>query len=293
MENNCKFVSSYGIMKSCDIYSMNPSSSVITLVGYDFSKVFNGCSIYICNSAIPEFANKINDINSKFILVSGDCDETNPKDLFKNNNTFIEFIESDKIIHWYSQNCIIKHPKISQLPIGLDYHTMNNHSNHSWGKQMSPLEQEKVLISIRKNSKPFWNRTIKCYANFQFNINGMKYGYDRSNAINNINKELVYYEPTKKERKDNHITQSTYSFVISPHGNGLDCHRTWEALCLGCIPIVRTSELDSLYDDLPVLIVKNWFEVTQDLLNQTIINYKNTQFNYDKLLLIYWMNKFK
>jgi hypothetical protein len=28
-----------------------------------------------------------------------------------------------------------------------------------------------------------------------------------------------------------------YSFVISPPGHGLDCHRTWEALALGCIPI--------------------------------------------------------
>ena len=29
--------------------------------------------------------------------------------------------------------------------------------------------------------------------------------------------------------------------VISPMGNGLDCHRTWEALYLGVIPLVRGS----------------------------------------------------
>jgi tRNA U38,U39,U40 pseudouridine synthase TruA len=28
-----------------------------------------------------------------------------------------------------------------------------------------------------------------------------------------------------------------FAFVISPPGHGLDCHRTWEALALGCIPI--------------------------------------------------------
>jgi hypothetical protein len=52
--------------------------------------------------------------------------------------------------------------------------------------------------------------------------------------------------------------QIKYAFVISPHGNGLDCHRTWEALCLGCIVIVKKSPIDTLYTDLPVLIIDNW-----------------------------------
>ncbi len=29
-----------------------------------------------------------------------------------------------------------------------------------------------------------------------------------------------------------------YSFWLSPRGNGIDCHRTWEALYLDVIPIV-------------------------------------------------------
>jgi hypothetical protein len=55
-------------------------------------------------------------------------------------------------------------------------------------------------------------------------------------------------------------------FVVSPHGNGLDCHRTWEALYLGVIPIVKTSSLDQLYEDLPVLIVDDWSDVTREFL---------------------------
>ena len=30
----------------------------------------------------------------------------------------------------------------------------------------------------------------------------------------------------------------THRFVLSPPGHGLDCHRTWEAILLGAIPIV-------------------------------------------------------
>ena len=34
-----------------------------------------------------------------------------------------------------------------------------------------------------------------------------------------------------------------FAFVASPPGNGFDCHRTWEALILGCIVIVQNSSV--------------------------------------------------
>ena len=40
-------------------------------------------------------------------------------------------------------------------------------------------------------------------------------------------------------------------------GNGEDCHRTWEAVLLGSIPIVRHSGIESLYQDAPILILGN------------------------------------
>ena len=54
-----------------------------------------------------------------------------------------------------------------------------------------------------------------------------------------------------------------YKWIISPHGNGLDCHRTYEAIALGCIPIVKTSTLDILYKDMPIIIVDNWSQILQ------------------------------
>jgi hypothetical protein len=84
-----------------------------------------------------------------------------------------------------------------------------------------------------------------------------------------------------------------YAFVLSPQGNGLDCHRTWEALCLGCIPIVKTSGLDPLFADLPVWIVKDWSEVTLDNMKQVIEDYKSKTFNYEKLTLNYWQKQFQ
>jgi hypothetical protein len=297
-EEYCKYISSNGIIKSCDIYSSStPISSIKHLNDYDFSKGFENCSIYVCTSAIPDFVKKINDINYKFTLVSGDADESTPTDIFSTNEEFINFIENDKIIHWYAQNCVGNHKKLSVIPIGLDYHTISNNKNHSWDDYMSPKTQEELLCNIKDISKPFWERTIKCYSNFHFTITDSKFGYDRNNAMNNIPNDLIYFEPEKIKRTKTWENMSSYCFIISPHGNGLDCHRTWESLCLGCIPIVKTSVLDVLFNDLPVLIVNDWNEVSLELCNKTIDDFKNkhlsNKFNYDKLLLKYWINKIK
>lgn len=146
-ENHCHYISSRGFLKACDIHSLTPVSSIYDLIGYDFD--FNTLeddtkkesksnkkpiiyTIYICNSAIPKFADKLkNDkafkkLKCKFIVVSGDSDDTCPDDLFnmysnngnQNDIDFKNFIENDKIIHWYSQNC-------------LKNSTMNNNTNTS------------------------------------------------------------------------------------------------------------------------------------------------------------------
>ena len=44
------------------------------------------------------------------------------------------------------------------------------------------------------------------------------------------------------------MTLGSHKFVLSPRGNGLDAHRTWEAMLVGAIPIVRASALNPLYE---------------------------------------------
>ncbi len=297
-ENDCTFVSSRGILKSCDIYSSTPISSIKQLINYDFSKIQDGSVIYVCSSAIRHFSLMVKYLNKKIILVSGHCDESCPDDIFPSEQQFLEFINNPNLIHWFSQNCIkTDHPKLTQIPIGLDYHTMENINGiHDWGFKTSSKDQEYLLLKLKDKSKPFWERKIKCYSNFHFSMN-TKYGYDRQDAFNNVPKNLVLYEENKIKRLNTWITQLEYAFVLSPHGNGLDCHRTWEALCLGCIPIIKTSPLDSLFADLPVLIVNEWKDLNEDLLNTTINNFKNNhlnnKFNYKKLTLQYWIDLIK
>jgi len=287
-EVDCKFVSSRGLLKSADIFSSKPISSSRRL-DLDLSSLRPGSTVYVCSSAIKAFQSLLPSLPHPVVLITGDADDDVPTHAIPSNEEFNSLINSEKILHWYSQNLVIQHPKMTAIPIGLDYHTLAQKSM-SWGPRRTPLEQECELIEIRNKALPCWSREpAYCYANFQF-LMSTRYGTDRIDAMNSIPSYLVYFEPQKITRKKTWEKQSQFAFVISPHGNGYDCHRTWEALCLGCIPIVKTSPIDILFKDLPVLIVESWNEVTSSKLRETIESYKGKSFNYNRLELNYWMN---
>jgi hypothetical protein len=50
--------------------------------------------------------------------------------------------------------------------------------------------------------------------------------------------------------------------------------------------------MDPLFEGLPVLIVKAWSDVTQKLLDATILSFRNRKFSYEKLTLDYWRRLF-
>lgn len=283
-ENDCTFINSVGFQKSCNIDIRNP---IETNSGQTNHKI-----IYIRTDILSKIYTSLKNIHHKFVLVSGCTDYTNPNDIFPDSRTFIEFIENKNITKWFVQNNIYMHPKIVHLPIGLDYHTLNSNTPFYWGPNRKPIVQENELISIKNKAKPFYERQLYIYSTCHF-FTGTKFGKDRINAIQTIPRKLLYLEKNKISRLETWKNQINYSFVLSPHGNGLDCHRTWEAIVLGCIPIVKKSLIDTLYSNLPVLIVNNWNEINEELLNHTIQLYKDRSFHYDKLTLKYWMNMMK
>ncbi len=288
------YVCSRGLLESCDIHSLTPVSSIYYMYNYPSEvQPSEPFSIYVCTTALQHFCDYyLPNISQSFVLVSGDCDVTVPNDLTA--DSFETIISSPYLIRWYSQNCVISdNSKIVQMPIGLDYHTMSERTTH-WGEKISPDNQEKMLIELQHSSQPTQLRQLKAYCNFQFTIHSSKYGYDRTDAIRCFPGDLTYYEPHHVGREDSWNTQTKYAFVISPHGNGLDCHRTWEALCLGCIPIVKTSPLDPMYDGLPVLILREWSECNVELL-RTKLNVLAPLFDSsvfkEKISLKYWTER--
>jgi hypothetical protein len=86
-----------------------------------------------------------------------------------------------------------------------------------------------------------------------------------------------YFEELKKHR-----------FMVSPAGNGLDTHSTWEALLAGCIPIVPRSALDPMFEDLPVWLVDSWEEVTAEAVLRHEQEWKVKTFKWEKLFQPSW-----
>jgi len=284
MENNCQYVCSRGLLKSCKKFqSMICSSNRVirenVLIGLQ-----DGDSLYICTSAIPHFAHQfLPHLTKRIVLVSGDADETIP---YVDVTACVAILSSPYILKWYAQNCLTNHSKVVHLPIGMDYHTMSS-SDSGWGKRQTPVDQDNDIDILHKSSLPFHERLNKCYTTFHFALDRG----DRREAFTDIPKDLVYYEPTPVTRAQSHAAQVKYAFVVSPYGGGPDCHRTWEALALGCIPIIKSCKMDPLFEGLPVLLVQRWSDVTQDLLDKTIEEFKGKTFNYEKLTLRYWVKQ--
>jgi len=237
--------------------------------------------VYVSLDSMNYFKrNVLKKINNSFILITGDSDLTTSGNK--------ELLDNKYLLHWFSQNCDIKNPKTSVLPIGLDYHTIATYPH--WGSnRISPEEQEKELNEIREIAVKKEN---KIFTNFHLNIN--------SAARERLYKELkgsnlFFFQEKPLSRIETWKIQKKYNFVFSPAGVGMDCHRTWEALILGCIPIVETSFLDDFYSEFPIVIIKTPADITEDNLINWFNKYKNS-FNCDlelKLKNYYWIEKIK
>lgn len=185
-----------------------------------------------------------------------------------------DFLDSENLIAWFGQNCDLpyEHPKFIPIPIGLS----NRHWEHS-------RQHADWLAQFKK--MPAKERTTLLYVNVNETTNPKVrtpvLNYFRTLSFCSI---IPSWKPYPQFLED--LARS--KFVLSPHGNGLDCHRTWEALYMGCIPLVKTSTLDRLYKDLPVLIVERWEDVTPEFLNQQYEKFKQGSYNYEKLFFDYW-----
>ena len=261
---------------------------------YSFENMKPYDTVYFSNLTLRKIYKQLRQIVTKpFILVTGEGDCECPNQIFETNSEFEDFIKWDKLKHWFCQNTLITHPKITLIPLGLDYHTMMyySHIRGDRGPKITPIEQEMQLMDLRKIMKPFWERIPVCYGNFQF-LTTTKYSTDRIDAIKKIPSNAIYYD-CKHQRKQTFINQTSFAYVASPFGQDYECIRTWEALCLGCIVIIKTCPLDSLYEGLPVVIIQDWSEVTPEFLQKTLEEYTykhlTNQFKYEKLHKHYWV----
>lgn len=189
----------------------------------------------ICTNVTKLFFTKYAPKNKPFTLFSINSD-------WPLDGRFKIFYNNPQLSAWYGQNINYNHPKLKSLPIGLC----------SWADFAT-------LKRVQENPPP---KTRLVYANYIIRNNPK----ERQHCLDATGVPLSEIKPFEEFLKD---MAGSY-FVLSPNGNGFDCHRHWEALYLRSVPIVTRSMNVEQYKDLPFLIIDDWddfkdLELTEEL----------------------------
>jgi hypothetical protein len=233
----------------------------------DPKAVQEGDAIFLKTDYMPQFFRDVHPyIAYRYILVTHNSDYPAPRE-------FGHMLDDPKMIAWFAQNVEnCSHPKLHPIPIGL--------ANRYWGHGNID-----VLRSVQRSYRDFPRATF-LYMNFSVGTNV----YERQPVYNQF-KDQPFCTNSPPLDFANYLPVLVRSkFVLSPRGNGLDCHRTWEALYMGAIPILRTSSADSLYEDLPVVIIKDWREVTEEFLVKKEEEMRTKKYRLEKVYAYYWLN---
>ncbi len=284
------FVNVKGVINSCTLINQNQKADT-DWIDFTFSdQSQDNSSIYINTDSIPRFIKDIlPSINQTFVLVVGNSDKSFGTNSF-NSSELQALFENHYLKAVFAQNSDIIHPKVIPMPIGIDYHNAwEKPAKNSLGYRITPLLHERMLNRILRDAPNIENRENLLYCNWHFKLERG----DRQDCFEKIDRSLCYFEKQPVNRLQNYRNQANFRYVLSPAGLGIDCYRTWEAISLGCIPIVKRSPLFSQFTRLPVIIVDDWSEVTADFLDYSFEKLLATEFDYGLIFLQYWQDAIK
>ena len=118
------------------------------------------------------------------------------------------------------------------------------------------------------------------------------YVVNRRKIIENLRK--IGVQNVSLPHKDYFAQLPTYKFVISPEGNGIDCHRHYEALLAGAIPIIERHPLtEEKYKGLPILYTTDYSELTEDYLTNKYAEMLDVEYDFTKLSIKHYDTKTK
>jgi len=202
-------------------------------------------------------------------IIAHNSDATFGKELYDNLPDNVEKI-------WCQNYNYIETDRIKSLPIGLErvrWFPEQKKQDILYKKMNEEIERtELVYMNFNPGTNPIRQQIFDSLKTKDFiNIEMVGNGGDYENYINNLKK---------------------HKFVISPPGNGIDCHRNWEAIYCGCIPIVLDSYFcKNVFHELPVSIVSDFnlnssdFKIHQNEKNNSELQSINIKKIWEKILV--------
>jgi hypothetical protein len=202
---------------------------------------------------LSAFAANLERLVQPVTLLTCDGDCSVPGDLPE--QTVRRILEHPLVLGWHTQNWDgFRDAKLHPFPIGMQFHTRKQ-CGPALGRPVYDLLRRVAHDALPLSQRPL---TIFCDAHL---TSKSRYGVERQRARERLaGCAHVQFLPRRVGFPDILKAYASCAFVLSPPGNGLDCHRTWEALFLGSIVIARRSPLDCLYQELAVALVDDWDE---------------------------------
>lgn len=216
------------------------------------------------------------------------------------------------MLAWYGPNIVERHPKLKPLPLGgkWNWRCTNHHcEDENKGRILKLLE--------KLGGDPEANFKLAHRPNLLFTrmdastSDGATYAPTRRHRRTALEAALQFTQapqvkvprPYNKtcaydgafahvDRLEEYLRDMlTYKFVLSPPGNGLDTHRTWEALLMGAIPVVESSPMDSLFEGLPVVILSSWQDMSSDMLERSYAEMRHKTYCWGKVFVPHYLQR--
>lgn len=245
-----------------------------TRIPFETDNVKDGDIIYVTTPYLDYFFWFVHPhIKARYILLTHFGDQCVPGPYYSERaDSYWHVFTDEHLAYWIGMNVNHPdHPKMIQIPIGLAPKNINYPDFNVIADAIKSLPREKkylLYLNHHDGTNPEERKPVReLFRTKSFcHIQGRK-------------SFAAYFDDLASSK-----------FVISPPGSGFDCYKTWEALVVGCIPIVKRSPIVALFDDLPVVIIDDWNEVTEDFLNKKYEEMSARQYNLDKLWFGYWLH---
>ncbi len=218
------------------------------------------CIIFCKIDFVPRLFSLIGSSTHSHVLITHNGDLSVTYDLYD--------LKPDCIKYWYGQNMRVDSHDCCGIPIGLE----NSGSSDNC---------DTVLQYIDKGQ-----RDNKCYLNLNIHNNPTV----RQHVVNLLgSKDYVTYQTSRISFDAYSAECSSYRYVLSPNGYSdcPDCHRTWEAIYMGVMPVVVDSVAMRYFYDLPIVLVEKWEDISIEHLNSFDLSDRTL----DKADMMYWKDR--
>lgn len=210
----------------------------------DYSLLSGNKKVFVYTHILDDFIQKVwPNMSGKYVIMTHNSDHG----ILPHH---LPFLNDDKLIHMFSQNTHIEHPNLTALPIGI--------ANSMWPHgQVSSIQH---LVSLKPEKKE------RIYVNVSEGTNRQH----RGKVLDIMSRNpLCKFYPQNRPHKDYLAEMSGYKWVLSPKGNGVDCHRLWECMYAGSIAICDDSINARAFKEmgLPIILVNDYNEITLEWLN--------------------------